>query len=155
MATKNSLQKPSVCVCMNVRRASRAITRIYDQALEPSGLKVTQFSLLANIDAHGPLNISALARLVTLDRTTLVRNLRPLESAGLIVNAPSSDPRERQLSLADKGLLVMGQARPQWKDAQRKMRQTVGMENLQVLDHLTTLLEGLANIPAQERGRHE
>lgn len=144
MATGDTLQKPSVCICMNFRRASRAITRIYDQALEPSGLKITQFSMLMNIDAHGPLNVTALARLLTLDRTTLVRNLKPLESAGLIVNAPSGDPRERQVSLTGQGKNVVGEALPRWKDAQRKIKQSVGPDNLHVLSRLTTLLEGLS-----------
>jgi DNA-binding MarR family transcriptional regulator len=130
---------------MNFRRASRAITRIYDQALEPSGLKVTQFSLLMNIDAYGPLNITALAKLVTLDRTTLVRNLKPLESAEMIVNAPSDDPRERQVSLTKQGRLVITKALPQWKGAQRKIKETVGPENLHIVNQLTTLLEGLVS----------
>lgn len=144
MTTSASIQKPSVCVCMNFRRASRAITKIYDQALESSGLKATQFSLMMNIDAHGPLNISALAKLLTLDRTTLVRNLKPLERADLIANSPSDDPRERQVSLSEKGRHSITHALPHWKNAQRQIKQKIGPENLHMLNSITTLLEGLS-----------
>jgi DNA-binding MarR family transcriptional regulator len=129
---------------MNVRRASRAITKIYDQALESSGLKTTQFSILMNIDAHGPLNISALARILTLDRTTLVRNLKPLEKAGFVEDTPSQDPRERQVRLTEHGRQAINGALPHWKNAQRRMRQQVGPENLHTLGQITSILEGLA-----------
>src|SRR4051812_34403538 len=114
MATSNPRQQPSACLCVNVRRASRAITRIYDQALEASGLKVTQFSLLKNIQAHGPLNITALGKLLMLDRTTLVRNLKPLETAGLIENSPSAAPRERRVGITRQGRQTVKAALSHW-----------------------------------------
>lgn len=129
---------------MNFRRASRAVTKIYDRALESSGLKATQFSLMMNMDAHGPLNISALAKLLTLDRTTLVRNLKPLEQAGLIAKNPSGNSRERQVSLTEKGRHAIALAVPYWKNAQRQIKQNIGPENLHVLNSITTLLEGLS-----------
>ena len=137
-------QEPSPCYCVNVRRASRAVTKIYDQALESSGLKVTQYSLLKNIDAYGPLTTSGLARLLTLDRTTLVRNLKLLEAAGFIENRPSSDPRERQVCITEHGRQTVALALPLWKNAQRRMSQHIGAENLSVLGHLVGVLEGLA-----------
>jgi DNA-binding MarR family transcriptional regulator len=130
---------------VNVRRASRAITRIYDQALASSGLKVTQFSLLKNIEAHGPLNVSALAKLLTLDRTTLVRNLKPLESAGFIENSPSADPRERQIGITEHGRLTVKLALPHWREVQRQLSGHIGKEKLQLLGQLVTTLEGLAS----------
>lgn len=144
MSGQGHIQKPSACFCVNVRRASRAITKIYDQALAPSGLKVTQYSLLKNIDAHGPLNTSALARLLTLERTTLVRNLKLLETAGLIENSPSLDPRERQVSITDHGQQTVALAQPLWKQAQRTLRQRIGVEHLELLGHLASTLEGIA-----------
>jgi DNA-binding MarR family transcriptional regulator len=129
---------------MNIRRASRAITKIYDQALESSGLKVTQFSLLKNIDAYGPLNISALAKLLTLDRTTLVRNLKLLETADFIENTPSADPRERQVSITEHGRQAVNQALPHWKNVQQQIKTHVDPETLRALGHVVTVLEGLA-----------
>jgi len=133
---------PSPCVCMNLRRASRAITRIYDRALEPSGLKVTQYSLLKNIEAYGPLNVSALAGLVALDRTTLVRNLKPLESAGLVEEVEGCDPRERQLGVTGLGRETIEVALPLWKQAQRQMSEQLGADRLGVLGQMVGVLEG-------------
>ncbi|WP_173202030.1 MarR family winged helix-turn-helix transcriptional regulator [Geobacter sp. SVR] len=144
MSTKCHRQKPSACMCVNVRRASRAVTRIYDQALEPSGLKVTQFSLLKNIEAHGPLNISTLAKVLMLDRTTLVRNLKPLENAGFIENSPSADPRERQVGITGQGRVVVKAALPRWQEVQRQMAGHIGAENMQLLAQLASALEDLA-----------
>lgn len=142
-------QKPSICVCLNVRRASRAITKIYDQALNSSGLKVTQFSVLKNIEAYGPLSTSTLAKLLMLDRTTLVRNLKLLESAGFIENSPSPDPRERQIGITDRGRRAIEEADIHWLAVQRQMKQQIGAENLKALGHLVTLLEGLADGPGR------
>lgn len=144
MPAGKPMQKPSMCVCVNIRRASRAVTKIYDQALKPSGLKVTQFSALMNIDAHGPLNTSALAKILMLERTTLVRNLKLLESAGFIENSPSPDPRERQISITELGRHAIGQAQTHWRAVQLQMKQQIGTENLKALGHLVTVLEDLA-----------
>ncbi len=145
MPAGKPIPKPSVCVCLNVRRASRAITKLYDQALKPSGLKVTQFSALMNIDAHGPLTTSALAKILMLERTTLVRNLKLLENAGFIENSPSPDPRERQISITAHGRHAIGQAQTRWRTVQRQMKQQIGTEQLQMLGHLVTVLEGMAD----------
>ena len=154
MAPRSPKQQPSVCACVNVRRASRAITKIYDQALESSGLKLTQFSLLKNIEAYGPLNISALGKLLVLDRTTLVRNLKLLETAGFIENTPSPDPRERQVSITEHGRQTVKRAMPQWREVQRQLSCHIGAEQLQVLGRLVTSLEGLAHghdtLPGQD-----
>ncbi len=137
-------QKPSSCICINVRRTSRAITKIYDQALEASGLKLTQFSLLMQIDAHGPLNISALARLTTLDRTTLVRNLKLMEAEGFIENTPTDNPRERQIGITEHGRWTIGQTLPHWKSVQRLIKKHVDPESLNALNNALTVLERLA-----------
>ncbi|NVN98596.1 MAG: MarR family transcriptional regulator [Geobacteraceae bacterium] len=144
MPRQKDAQKPGACFCVNVRRAARAITKIYDQALEPSGLKVTQYSMLKNIDAYGPLNTSALAKLLSLDRTTLVRNLKLLESAGLIENRTSPDPRERQFIITEHGRQTVAHAMPFWKHTQRRLSQQIGTDNLALIGHLASVLEGLA-----------
>jgi DNA-binding MarR family transcriptional regulator len=129
---------------MNARRASRAITKIYDQALEESGLKITQFSLLKNIDAKGPLNVSALAKLLTLDRTTLVRNLKLLESARFIENTPSQYSRERQLTITELGHETVMKALPHWEGVQRQIKKNLDPDVLSALDRAVTALEWLA-----------
>lgn len=134
---------PRNCACMTVRKASRAITKLYDQALSSSGLKITQFSMLQNIKNHGPINISALAKLLTLDRTTLVRNLKPLEKAKLIESVPSSDPRERQVCITAQGLQTTEVALPQWKTVQRKLVKNIGIDQLIMLEDFANDMESL------------
>jgi DNA-binding MarR family transcriptional regulator len=74
-----TLPRPEDCNCSAVRSAARHVTRLYDQLLAPTGLRVTQFSILAKLTRRGPLTINALAEDMVMDRTTLGRNIRPLE----------------------------------------------------------------------------
>lgn len=140
---KSSTDEPSVCTCVNVRRASRAITRVYDKALEPAHLKVTQYSVLANIMYSGPLNISNLARILKLDRTTLVRNLKSLESSGLVENTDVSDPRERAVCISEAGRSVLEKAKPYWRSAQMQIRDHIGADAIRQLGFLVLSLEKL------------
>jgi DNA-binding MarR family transcriptional regulator len=144
---KTSIVRPSLCNCVNVRRASRAITRIYDKALEPADLKITQYSVLANVARSGPLNISKLARILKLDRTTLVRNLKSLEASAYIENAAVSDPRERAICITDSGRTLVEKAQPYWSMAQKQIEDFIGAEDLQQLNFLVTSLEKLSDDP--------
>jgi DNA-binding MarR family transcriptional regulator len=136
---------PSVCACVNVRRAARAITRIYDKALEPSNLKVTQYSMLANIMHSGPINLSNLAQVLNLDRTTLVRNLKSMEASGFTENVATSDPRERLIALSASGRQAVEAALPYWRAAQKQMRDAFGRERLEQLAALAESLEALSD----------
>uniref|UniRef100_UPI000471FC68 MarR family winged helix-turn-helix transcriptional regulator n=1 Tax=Paenibacillus zanthoxyli TaxID=369399 RepID=UPI000471FC68 len=80
--TSSENKSSSVCNCINLRRASLAITELYDRYLAPSGLNNSQFSLLRHIDRMGPASVSDVALKMRLDRTTLVRNLKTLEQQG-------------------------------------------------------------------------
>jgi DNA-binding MarR family transcriptional regulator len=145
-ATKKAASHhPSPCCCVNLRRASRAITRIYDQALEPADLKITQYSVLANVALAGPLNISKLARILKLDRTTLVRNLKSLEASRYIENMPVSDPRERAIGITETGRELVKKARPYWVLAQKKIEENLGVDGLLQLNALVTSLEKLSD----------
>jgi DNA-binding MarR family transcriptional regulator len=134
---------PSACACVNLRRASRAITRLYDKALDPSGLKVTQYSVLANVMRSGPINVTKLALLLKLDRTTLVRNLKPLESAGFLQQVATDDPRERVLAVSEAGRRAVEAASPHWQAVQSQLRDHLGAEFLEQLAVLVTALEEL------------
>lgn len=79
MKAKNHNKKSSVCNCLNLRRASLSITEIYDHYLAPSQLSVSQFSIPKHVREMAPVSVSELAAEIRLDRTTLVRNLKPLE----------------------------------------------------------------------------
>jgi DNA-binding MarR family transcriptional regulator len=107
------------CVCSAVRRAARAITQHYDRALRPSGLRVTQFTLLVILALAGPLPMSRVADRLGMERTTLTRNLQPLLRQGLVTVGDGADRRVRTLTLTARGRRAAAAALPHWRQAQR------------------------------------
>jgi DNA-binding MarR family transcriptional regulator len=97
------MKRQTECVCVNLRRAARAVTALYDDALSASGIKITQFSLLRSVQRNEPVSVSALSEDLNLDRTTLARNLDPLQRDGLIALAAGSDRRVTEVRLTAKG----------------------------------------------------
>ena len=114
------------CVCFNLRKAARAVTQLYDAALEPSGLRATQFSLLATLHFGGPLAVSRLAEAMVMDRTTLTRGLQPLERQGLIAVAEGRDRRTRRVRLTTRGRKRLTQAFPLWRTVQARVTRGLG-----------------------------
>jgi DNA-binding MarR family transcriptional regulator len=108
------------CVAGRVLRAARLITRHYDDALRPTGLTITQFGLLHVIGRYEPDSISRVAELMNLDRTSLSRNLKPLEKAGYVHRGNEGTGRKRRVLLTTLGLKKLEEARPYWKAAQAK-----------------------------------
>ena len=132
------------CLCFNVRRATRAITQHYDDALAGSGLRVTQLPILARL-AAGPMTMSDLAAWLGRDRTTLVRNLRPLEEANYIASAPRARGRQHELSLTEAGAALLKKAYPLWKEAQTSLTRSLGDARWAALiDDLTTAGETIS-----------
>ena len=116
-----------VCTVFNLRKASRAVTQLYEEIMRPSDTLPTQFTLLAATRALGPVTISRMAKELVLDRTTLTRNLKPLEREGLlIVVCVKDDQRSREVSLTSKGLKKLEQALPYWKEAQSRAVKMLG-----------------------------
>lgn len=140
---KNNEMKPSICNCLNLRRASAAITKIYDEKLAPSGLTVSQYSILLHLKLLGPVSVSDLAIKIRLDRTTLVRSLKPLEATSLIIDVSQKGSRNRQLQLTEKGAEKCIEAEYQWKDAQNVIEQKIGKENIEKLTSLLSMIERL------------
>ena len=87
------------CACFKVRKAARAITKLYEEVLRPSGLRATQFSLLMATRVMGPVTVLNLSQVTVMDRTTLTRNLQILKKRGLITIKPGEDRREREINL--------------------------------------------------------
>jgi DNA-binding MarR family transcriptional regulator len=115
----STLGKTEDCNCFAVRSAARHVTQLYDQLLAPVGLHVTQFSILAKLKRLGPMTISALAEEMVMDRTTLGRNVLPLERYGLIkIEASAADRRARELHLTKAGEKRLQAARVAWAEAQ-------------------------------------
>ena len=116
----------AACTCFNLRKASRVVTQIFEAALEPSGLKATQFTVLAVVSAAGTATMTDLARALVMDRTTLTRNLRPLENQGLIAIESGADRRTRFVALTGRGRAKLEAALPLWKEAQARMLKGLG-----------------------------
>jgi DNA-binding MarR family transcriptional regulator len=118
-----------VCNCHAIRQAARHVTQFYDQLLAPSGLRVTQFSILSRLRRQGPMPINALAAALVMDRTTLGRNILPLERDGLIeVAASPVDRRRHELRLTEAGLARQRAAFALWKEAQARFGEVFGDE---------------------------
>jgi DNA-binding MarR family transcriptional regulator len=110
------------CACTAVRRTARSMTRAYDDAIRPSGLRVTQFSLLVPTElGGGALKLSEIADILGLERTTVTRDLRPLEKRGLVTVESGQDRRARIVRVTDDGRRTMTDAMPRWRAAQAKL----------------------------------
>lgn len=134
------------CACFNVRRMSRAITQLYDDALKSTGIRSTQFSLLIGIAGIGEEGVGAIAKRLDTDRTTLTRNLKPLLDKGLVQERPTGDARVRGLALTPKGLKALQDALPLWEGAQERVKAgmpSVHFEALPIIaDELVALVTG-------------
>jgi DNA-binding MarR family transcriptional regulator len=120
-------QRLEQCNCLALRQAARHVTQFYDQHLAPSGLRTTQFSILAKLKAHGPLSINELATHLVMDRTTLGRNIRPLMREGLIEIAPAkADRRVKEVGVSKAGAARMRAAMAAWKKAQARFEDAFG-----------------------------
>lgn len=112
---------PVDCYCTQSRRAANLLTDIYDAALAPSGLRVTQFSLLRAVGRVKTPTLGALAEATGLDRSTLGRNLRRLETDGFIRLEPGKDARTRVVSLTERAMEAMTRAEPLWRQTQDRL----------------------------------
>jgi DNA-binding MarR family transcriptional regulator len=117
---------PLECTCFRIRGAARRVTQIYSKHLAPTGLKISQFSLLGFVAAEGPIAIGRLSDLLATDRTTLTRNLRPLLEGGLIERAASGDKRRRELVATPAGRALFKRALPLWAAAEQEVRTAMG-----------------------------
>jgi DNA-binding MarR family transcriptional regulator len=120
-APDSSRTQAQTCVCYNTRKVARAVTRLYDDMLRPSGLRATQLTLLMVIDALGQPTITQLAEQLVMDRTTLARDLRPMEAAGWVAISPGEDRRTRLVRLAPAGAVALRDALPLWRAAQEAL----------------------------------
>lgn len=125
---KGDVSATAMCTSFNLRKATRAVTQFYDEALRDSGLKSTQFSLLAAAAAAGSIPISRLADEMAMDRTTLTRNLKPLEAEGLLRVVAGADRRVRNVAVTPEGEARLEKALPLWRKAQTRMIDKLGDE---------------------------
>jgi DNA-binding MarR family transcriptional regulator len=131
------------CACGRLRRAARALTQLYDDAMASAELRVTQFSLLHALARSGPMRISELAAAQLLDRTALSRNLDPLVDRGLVRIAPGRDARTREVAITRAGQAALRAAMPCWERAQREVAKRLGTAKLEALIATLADVEGL------------
>jgi len=140
---KNHIKKSSPCHCINVRRASNAITAFYDEKLKPCKLTVNQFSLLRYLNFLGTISVSDLSLEMRLDRSTLVRTLKPLEERGLVTDISESGARDRQLQLTKEGIELLNKAEPLWLETQQFMDKYIGSDDMKSLKRIFSKIEDL------------
>ena len=121
------------CACANLRKAARAVTQLFDAALVPSGLKATEFTLLVTSRLSGEATINELAERMTMDRTTLSRNLKPLVRKGLLEVSPGKDGRTRLVCISPEGERALDEAYPMWQAAQEEVVGALGEERYEAL----------------------
>jgi DNA-binding MarR family transcriptional regulator len=134
---------PGPCHCINIRRASHAVTQFYERVLRPSGLTVAQLALLRHLQLAEQPSMSELAKLVRIDRTTLNRNIKPLTDAGLIIVNAGKDSRTRQIELTKAGQEAVDRALALWSEAQESLAEYLGERDLAKLVQLLAKLEAL------------
>jgi DNA-binding MarR family transcriptional regulator len=132
------------CYCINFRKAARALTAYYDCMLLSSGLTVTQYSLLINLFRAAPCSVTALAKIMELERTTLIRNIQPLIKAGLLQDLSEERERDRQLAVTEAGLVSLEAAQKLWEKAQTGLKKHVGEKELKKLMNTIATVEHLA-----------
>ena len=121
------------CLCFNVRKASRIVTQIYDDLMSDTGLRGTQFTIVVMIAVNESITISKLAEALVMDRTTLTRNLKPLQKQGLVEIIPGVDRRTRSVKLTSLGIRTLKQALPLWRTAQKRASERFGKVRLENL----------------------
>ena len=133
------------CMCASLRRAARALTQLYEQALRPLGLRATQFTVLQALEQAGEVSQGELGQMLVMDSTSLTRTLEIMRRRGWIVKRPGKDQRERRLSLSPAGREQLRRATPAWEKAQARLRQQLGNEPWTELLKLATQVTNVAS----------
>jgi DNA-binding MarR family transcriptional regulator len=115
-----------LCYALAARKSDRYLSRLYDSHLARAGLSVSQFSILGMLEAHGRLKITELADLLIMERTSLVRALKPLQASGWVVAERSESGRAFDVTLSPSGLEKVTEAMPLWAEAQSAFEGAVG-----------------------------
>ncbi|MGU3540764.1 MarR family winged helix-turn-helix transcriptional regulator [Methylobacterium sp. A54F] len=127
------------CHCTLLRKAARRVSAIYDRELAGSGLRITQYALLAEIGRSAPISITDLAAVMVMERNGLGHNLRLLERQGFVLLAAGRDRRSRAVSLTEFGRQQLAEIRPHWQRAQRLVEATGLMDAIR--QPLTSLVQ--------------
>jgi DNA-binding MarR family transcriptional regulator len=128
--------EPKGCTSFKLRQLARRVSQMYDAEVAKAGLKTTQYSLLSYVLRLGPIRPGELARAMTMDASTLTRNLKPRLAAGGIELSQGDDGRSRSVAITPAGREKREQAQRHWKAAQQAMNRTLGSERVAALHAL-------------------
>lgn len=143
--------RPQGCTNFKLRQLARRVSQRYDQELAKAGLKTTQYSLLSHVLKLGPIRPGDLAAAMTMDASTLTRNLKPLLAAGWLALAAGSDGRSRSVHITPAGRDKRAEAQTHWKVAQQQLNQQLGIDTVAALHRLVDeSLERLAPLSSGE-----
>jgi DNA-binding MarR family transcriptional regulator len=134
--TKTIAKRPvdeGVCHCTVLRKAARRVSMLYDHALDSSGLRITQYAILAELGRSAPITITELANAMVMDRNGLGHNLRPLERDGLVRMEPGRDRRSRVIVMTETGRQRLAKAQPLWRRAQKQFAMAFEAEEIHAL----------------------
>ena len=146
---------PQGCTNFKLRQLMRRVAHHYDSEMAQCGLKTTQYSLLSHVLKLGPIRPGDLAVAMTMDASTLTRNLRPLVDAGWVTLEPGADARSRLVHITDAGRDKRVEAQRRWKAAQLALNDALGVERVLALHTLVDDALALLALPAQEPGDGE
>jgi DNA-binding MarR family transcriptional regulator len=153
MSKRETADKPPRgCTNLKLRQASRLATRHYEAFLAPTGLKITQYSLLSYVVKLGPLQAGELAAALQMDASTLSRNLQPLLQQGLLSVNPGADARCRLVEATAAGRTRRAGAQKAWKDAQQSLNQRLGAARVVALHGLLDECVALLDQPTRAAG---
>ena len=129
------------CVCSNLRKTTRVVTQAYDKLLQPTGIKITQYSMLVNIVRHKDISISKLGEVMLLNQTTVTRNVNLLKKTGYVkITKDIYDSRTKIISITDIGIEKINEVTPIWLQIQERIVNDIGKEKYK------NFLETLKNI---------
>jgi DNA-binding MarR family transcriptional regulator len=133
MAARKDADNLGPCACFRARTMARAITALYDQVLESSGLRISQFAILTTIGSRGAVTMQELAGDLGLDPSTMTRTLQPLQRDGYVTAEQGEDRRVRELALTPRGHRKLSELTELWAKAQDELRNKVGEERFERL----------------------
>ncbi|WDZ81258.1 MarR family winged helix-turn-helix transcriptional regulator (plasmid) [Ensifer adhaerens] len=130
----------SRCYCALLRKATRRVTSLYDDALEPIGINLAQFSMLRHIERGEPISMTELGRTIELERSTVSRNVKVLEGMGLVTTGSGKDQREAVVELTENGRQILTDGAPLWEGAQDKIEARLGTDAAAALKEMLLAL---------------
>ncbi len=134
------------CCCFNLRKTTRAVTQFFDRHLEPADIRATQFTLLLTLTSASGKTLTEMAEGLVMDRTTLTRNLKPLEKAGFITTVKLSDRRTKGYALTEKGQETIEKGVPLWEKAQLHIVEQLGDDRYARLLSELGMVRSMANV---------